>query len=78
MGYGAYEGGGLLKVLGGFVILVGLGLAGYLLYLNLSYWVFAAVVFLIFLVLGAVMVSKGGYTRRQNRPMGRVEDFSSK
>jgi len=77
MGYAAYEGGGLLKVLGGFVILVGMGSAGYLLYLSRSYWVFALILFLVFLVLGASMVSKGSYTRKQNTPMGRVEDFRS-
>ena len=73
MGYGAYEGGGLLKVLGGFVILVGIGLAVYLVYLSRSYWVIALVLFFVFLVLGAVMVSRGGYARKQNAPIGREE-----
>jgi len=35
------------------------------------------VVFLVLLVLGASMISRGGYTRKQNTPMGRVEDFRS-
>jgi ABC-type siderophore export system fused ATPase/permease subunit len=74
MGYEAYEAGGLMKVLGAFVILLGMGLAGYLLYLSRSYWVIASVVFLVFLVLGAVMFSRGGYTRKQNTPIGRVDD----
>lgn len=74
MGYGEYEGGGLLKVLGGFVILIGLGLAVYLLYLSRTYWVIALVLFLVFLVLGAVMVSRGSYARKQNTPIGRVDD----
>ncbi len=74
MGYGEYEGGGLMKVFGGFLILVGLGLAVYLLYLSRSYWVFALVLFLVFLVLGAVMISRGGYARKQNTPIGRVDD----
>jgi hypothetical protein len=77
MGYAAYEGGGMLKVLGGFVILVGLGLAGYLVYLSRSYWIAALVLFIVFLALGAAMVSRGGYARKQNTPMGRVEDFRS-
>ena len=77
MGYAAYEGGGLLMVLGGFVILVGLGLAGYLIFLSRAYWLFGLAVLLIFLILGAVMVSRGGYTRKQNTPIGRVEDFRS-
>jgi len=77
MGYAAYEGGGLLKVLGGFVILIGLGLAGYMLYLSRSYWVIALILFVVFLALGASMVSRGSYARKQNRPMGRVEDFRS-
>ena len=74
MGYEAYEAGGLMKVLGGLVIVIGLGLAGYLLYLSLNYWVFALVLFVVFLVLGSVMVSRGGYTRKQNTPIGRVDD----
>jgi membrane protein implicated in regulation of membrane protease activity len=73
MGYGAYEGGGLLKVLGGLVILIGIGLAVYVVYLSQSNWVIALVLFVIFLVLGAVMVSRGGYTRKQNTPRGREE-----
>lgn len=67
-----------MKVLGAFVILVGIGLAGYLLYLSRSYWVIALVLFLVFLVLGAVMFSRGSYSRQQNRPMGRVEDAREK
>ncbi len=74
MGYKEYEGGGLMKVLGGFVILVGLGLAAYLLYMSRSYWVIALPVFLVFLVLGAVMISRGSYARKQNTPIGRVDD----
>jgi hypothetical protein len=77
MGYAAYEGGGLMKVLGGFLILVGLGAAGYLVYLSRGYWVFALIVFIVFLILGASLISRGGYTRKQNTPMGRVEDFRS-
>jgi len=74
MGYEAYEAGGLMKVLGGLVIVIGLGLAGYLLYLSLNNWVFALVLFVVFLVLGSVMISRGGYTRKQNTPIGRVDD----
>jgi len=77
MGYEAYEAGGLMKVLGGLVIVIGLGLAGYLLYLSLNNWVFALVLFVVFLVLGSVMVSRGGYTRKQNTPIGRVDDVHS-
>jgi hypothetical protein len=36
------------------------------------------VLFLVFLVLGAVMVSRGSYTRKQNTPRGRVEDAREK
>jgi preprotein translocase subunit SecG len=78
MGYAAYEGGGLMKVLGGFLIVIGIGSAGYVLYLSRSYWVIALVLFLVFLILGASMISRGSYTRKQNTPMGRVEDFRSK
>ena len=78
MGYGEYEWGGLLKVLGAFVILVGIGAAGYVLYMSRSSWVIALVVFLVLLVLGAAMYSKGAYTRKQNTPMGRVEDTLDK
>jgi uncharacterized membrane protein len=73
MGYAAYEGGGMLKVLGGFVALVGLGLAGYLVYLSRGYWEVALVVLIVFLVLGAAMFSRGSYARKQNTPMGREE-----
>jgi uncharacterized membrane protein len=78
MGYGEYEAGGLMKVLGALVILIGIGAAAYLLYLSRSYWVFAVVLFLVFLVLGSVMVSRGGYTRKQNTPIGRVDDVQGK
>jgi hypothetical protein len=74
MGYGEYEAGGMLKVLGAIVILLGVGLAGYLLYLSRSYWIIAGIAFLVFLVLGAMMVSRGGYARKQNTPIGRVDD----
>jgi hypothetical protein len=75
MGWMAYEEGGLLKALGILVILVGIGLAGYELWLSQSNWMLAAVIFIVLLILGGVMVSWGGYSRRQNKPMGRVEDF---
>jgi membrane protein implicated in regulation of membrane protease activity len=78
MGYGEYVEGGLLKVLGGFVILVGIGLAAYVLYLNQTNWVIALVLFLVLLVLGAMMVSRGSYARKQNTPVGRVEDVRDK
>jgi ABC-type siderophore export system fused ATPase/permease subunit len=78
MGYAEYEWGGLMKVLGGFVILIGLGLAAYLLYLSRGYWVIALILFIVFLALGATMASKGGYTRLQNTPIGRVEDTADK
>jgi hypothetical protein len=78
MGSGEYEWGGLLKVLGVLVILIGVGAAGYVVYLSRSYWVEALVVFVVLLVLGAVMISRGGYTRKQNTPMGRVEDTTDK
>jgi hypothetical protein len=53
-------------------------LAAYVLYLSRTYWVIALVLFLVLLVLGAAMVSRGSYARKQNTPMGRVEDFRSK
>jgi len=76
MGWGEYEGGGLVKVLGVIVILIGVGAGGYEFLLGNR--VTALVVFLAFLVLGILMVSGGGYSRKPNTPMGRVEDFSSK
>jgi hypothetical protein len=63
-----------MKVLGGLVVVIGIGLAGYLRYLRVNYWVFALVLFVVFLVLGDVMISQGGYTRKQNTPIGRVDD----
>jgi membrane protein implicated in regulation of membrane protease activity len=76
-GYAAYEGAGLMKVLGGFVILVGIGLAGYILYLSFNYWVIALVAFLVLVILGASLISRGSYNRLQNAPRGRVEEFRS-
>ena len=73
MGFAAYEGGLLLKLLGGLVILVGIGLAGYVLYLDRSNWEIAAILFIVLLILGAAMVARGSYTRRQNAPLGREE-----
>ncbi len=74
MGWGAYEEGGLVKVLGAFLILVGIGVAGYEIWLSRSNWIIALVAFIVFLLVGAALVSWGGYSRRQNTPMGRVED----
>jgi membrane protein implicated in regulation of membrane protease activity len=78
MGYEAYEGGGLMKVLGALLILIGIGLAGYLVYLSRSYWEFALVAFVVLLILGAVLYSRGSYTRKQNTPIGRVDDVREK
>ena len=72
MGWEKYEMGGLVKVLGALVILVGIGLAVY--EFSLSNMLTALAVFIVFLVLGLVMYSWGGYARKQNTPMGRVED----
>jgi membrane protein implicated in regulation of membrane protease activity len=78
MGWGKYEEGGLIKVLGAFFIVIGVGLAVYVLWLSRSNWVIASVLFLVFLILGAVMISWGGYSRKQNTPMGRIEDVREK
>jgi hypothetical protein len=72
MGWGEFELGGLAKGLGALFILVGVGLGAYELYLGDR--VLAVGLLLVFLILGVVMVSWGGYTRKQNTPMGRVED----
>lgn len=64
----------MMEVLGALVILVGVGLAGQWVYVSRSDWVIAVVVLLLLLVLGAMMVSRGGYARKQDTPMGRVED----
>lgn len=78
MGYAEYEWGGLMKVLGGLLILVGIGSAGYVLYESRSSWLIAVVIFLVLLVLGAILVSRGSYARKQNTPIGRVEDTTGK
>ncbi len=64
--------GGLIRVLGVFVILVGIGLAIY--EFSMGNRVTALVAFVALLVLGLVMVSWGGYSRKQNTPIGRVDD----
>ena len=73
MGYWAYEGGGLFQVLGGLVILIGIGLAVYLEYLSRGNWVIALVLFVVLAVVGAMMISRGAYARKQNTPIGREE-----
>jgi hypothetical protein len=78
MGYAAYEEGGLMKVLGALVILIGLGVAGYLVYLSRGYWLYALIALVVFVILGAAIYSRGAYTRKQNTPMGRVEDAREK
>jgi hypothetical protein len=76
MGWGAYELGGLVKGLGVLVILGAIGLGGYEYYLGNK--ITALVAFVVLLVLGLAMVSWGGFSRKQNTPMGRVEDFRGK
>jgi hypothetical protein len=76
MGWGEYELGGMVKVLGVLVILAGIGLAIY--EYTLGNRITALVAFLVLLVLGLVMVSWGGFSRKQNTPMGRVEDVRDK
>jgi len=72
MGWASFELGGLVKVLGVFVIVVGVGLGIY--EFSMSNRVTALVVFVALLVLGLVMVSHGSYSRKQNTPIGRVDD----
>jgi hypothetical protein len=76
MGWAEYELGGLVKVLGALVILAGIGLAVY--EYSLDNKITALVVFLVLLVIGLAMVSWGGFSRKQNTPMGRVEDVRDK
>jgi hypothetical protein len=72
MGWGAYELGGLVKALGALVILAALGLGGYEYYLGNK--ITALVALVVLLILGLVMYSWGSFSRKQNTPMGRVED----
>jgi len=72
MGWASFELGGLLRVLGVFVIVVGIGLAIY--EFSMGNLVTALAAFVALLVLGLVMVSWGGYSRKQNTPIGRVDD----
>lgn len=72
MGWASFELGGLLRVLGAFVIVVGIGLAIY--EFSMSNRLTALVAFVALLVLGLLMVSWGGYSRKQNTPIGRVDD----
>jgi hypothetical protein len=76
MGWGEYELGGLVKGLGVLVILAGLGLGGYELYLGNK--ITAVVLLVVLVIIGLAMVSWGGFSRRQNTPMGRVEDVRDK
>ncbi len=73
MGWGDYEAGGLVKALGVLVILAGIGLAIY--EFSMGNRVTALVAFVALLVLGLAMFSWGGYSRKQNTPIGRVDDI---
>ena len=64
--------GGLTKVLGVLVVVAGVGLAIY--EFSMGNLLTALVAFLVLLVLGLAMVSWGGYSRKQNTPIGRVDD----
>jgi Flp pilus assembly protein protease CpaA len=76
MGWMAYEGGGMIKALGVLFILAGFAAGIYEFWLgNL---ITALVAFLGLLVLGFVMISWGSYSRAQNTPLGRVDDYSGK
>ena len=72
MGWASFELGGLVRVLGVLVILGGVVLAIY------EFWmgnrVTALVAFVVLLILGLAMVSWGSYSRKQNTPIGRVDD----
>lgn len=72
MGWASFELGGLTRVLGVLVIVVGIGLAIY--EFSMGNRVTALVAFAALTVLGLVMVSWGGYSRKQNTPIGRVDD----
>ncbi|MFZ0892586.1 MAG: hypothetical protein WB778_09175 [Thermoplasmata archaeon] len=72
MGWVRFELGGLMRVLGVFVVLAGIGLGVYEFYLGNR--ITALVAFFALLVLGLTMVSWGGYARKQNTPIGRVDD----
>ena len=76
MGWGAYELGGLVKALGALVILGAIGLGAYEYYLGNK--ITALVAFIVLLIIGLLMYSWGGFYRKQNTPMGRVEDVRSK
>ncbi len=72
MGWGSFELGGLTKVLGVLVVVAGVGLGIY--EFSMGNLLTALVAFLVLLVLGLAMVSWGGYSRKQNTPIGRVDD----
>jgi hypothetical protein len=76
MGWGEYEMGGLAKAFGVLLILVGIGSALY--EYSMGNKLTAVALFVIFLVLGVVIASWGGYSRKQNTPIGRVEDSQDK
>ena len=72
MGWASFEFGGMVRVLGALVIVGGIGLAIY--EFSMGNRVTALVAFVGLLVLGLVMVSWGGYSRKQNTPIGRMDD----
>jgi uncharacterized membrane protein len=72
MGWASFELGGLVRVLGVLVILAGIVLAIY--EYSKGNMITAVIAFIALLVLGLAMVSWGGYSRKQNTPIGRVDD----
>ncbi len=76
MGWASFELGGLVRVLGVLVVLGGIVLAIY--EFSLGNRTTALVAFVALLVLGLAMVSWGSYYRKQNTPIGRVDDVQGK
>jgi uncharacterized membrane protein YqjE len=73
MGWASFELGGMVRVLGVLSILGGVVLAIY--EFSMGNRVTALVAFVALLVIGLATFSWGGYSRKQNTPIGRMDDI---
>jgi hypothetical protein len=75
MGYGSFALGGLVRVLGVLLVLGAVGI-GFYEFLQ-GNMITALVAFIGLLVIGLFLISWGGYSRKQNTPIGREDIHQS-
>jgi hypothetical protein len=75
MGWGSFAFGGMVRVLGVLFVLGGVGI-GFYEFLK-GNTVTALIAFVGLVILGLFLISWGGYSRKQNTPIGREDVHSS-